>query len=122
VVSAMTNPIAHGATEAYSATITNVSTRALNDVSFVIRLPTGLYFHGANGAEPNANCFNNNCGAHIEAPWTIASLGVGASQIITFNPIVAADVLAGSLLTIPMHLTATGVETPIYVQHTLRTQ
>jgi uncharacterized repeat protein (TIGR01451 family) len=121
-LSAPQNSVAPGATASYVATLTNVSTRALTGVSLVVRLPSGLSFNATSGAEPDAACYLGNCG-HGEAPWTIANLAAGAVQIITFNPLVASTgVLPGSLLPIPFHLTAVGVEVPILVQHTLRVQ
>ena len=103
------SPAIPGSRLLYTATISNVSARAVDAVSLLLRVPAGLQFTYNIDANPTANgC--QICGATAESYWNIGTIAAGASATITLNAsVVATAVGDGSLISAPIKVTATGV-------------
>jgi uncharacterized repeat protein (TIGR01451 family) len=104
----------------YTMTVTNTAARAIDGVTVLLRVPTGLSFYYTTDANPDSSaCGNGTCSANEEASWSLGTLAVGAVQLISVNPLVAATLLEGSLITLNTQMTATGLATPLLVQTTV---
>lgn len=69
----------------------NTSTRAVEDVSLMLRMPDELSFTYTTEADPNASssCGNGVCTGGEEGLWNLGTLDAGASTFITVEPNVA---------------------------------
>lgn len=98
----------------YTMTISNISLQPVTGVSLTLPVPAGLLFNGAGDAEPNAGCFNNNCAANIEAPWSLGTIAAGASVSIAVNAQVLSPTLRdGNLVPARVTVTAAGLDPSI---------
>jgi hypothetical protein len=107
------SPVVPGGRLLYTATVTNVSARAIDAVSLLLRVPSGLQFNYANDADPNTSTYcagSATCGTGTEALWNLGTIAAGASETVTVNAnVVATEVGDGSLIRAPITVTATGV-------------
>jgi len=109
-VASTPNPAVPGARLAYTATITNTSTRAIDGVVFLLRGPTGLQFHYANDTLPNANTVSNFT-AGTEAFWSVGTIPAGHSRTVFINEQVLANTLGnGNLVRSDFQIWATGID------------
>lgn len=121
-VDATPNPVTIGGRALYTTTITNTSAGAVDGISLLLRVPTGLQFDATTHADPDSSaCGNWVCTASEEAVWTIGSLAPGASQIVTVNPLFT-GIPGGSVVTTNARLTAANLTATINLQKTVRTQ
>lgn len=111
------NPVVPGGRVLYTATVSNVATRAIDGVTVQLRMPAGLSANRITDMEPDiVSC---NCVADSEATWSLGSLAAGASQIITVNALAANTVVGdGRLIPARFIATATGVN-PVLVAKTV---
>jgi uncharacterized repeat protein (TIGR01451 family) len=114
VVAATPAPSVPGARLAYTATITNTSTRSIEGVALLLRGPTGLQFHYTADNAPNASSGWNSSGyftAGSEAYWSIGTILSGDSRTIFINEQVLASVVGnGNLIRADFQATATGID------------
>jgi hypothetical protein len=118
-VTATPNPVAPGGRLAYTMTINNTSARAVDGVAVLFRIPAEVHFNGGVDAEPDAGCYNNNCYANGEAPWTLGSIPAGTNKVITISAIVDTTVLEGSLISGITRVSGTGVANVIDLRTTV---
>ena len=105
-ISATPSPVAPGGTLVYTIIVSNDSARPANAVKVVFRVPGGLSFNYYYDAEPDAaGC--SACSGGSEATWDLGVLGAGANQTITINATVDAGLDLGTLLDVPLRVTAT---------------
>ena len=101
-------PVSADGRALYTMTVSNVSTRPVDDVSMVFTVPPELSFHYTTDAEPNASiCGNGVCTDGEEASWALATLAAGESRTITVNASVLAGVLSGTLVNTSIRVTTT---------------
>ena len=117
-ISTNMNPAVPGQRLLYTITVGNVSSRAVDGVGILLRVPTGLAFNYVNDAEPNTTC--GNCIAASEARWTLGSIPAGTTQTIMVNANVLQTVGDGDTIAVPVTLTATGLLNPINVTKTVQ--
>ena len=118
-IAATPDPVASGDILAYTITVTNGSAQSANAVSIMFRVPAGLSFVEASDTEPDADgCPANVCNPTAEAVWDLATLAAGASQVITINATVASGLDNGTLISVPVRVTATELQDTINLQHT----
>jgi hypothetical protein len=121
-VEATPNPVTIGGRVLYTTTITNTSAGAVDGISLLLRVPTGLQFAATTHADPDSSaCVNGSCTASEEAVWTLGSLAPGASRIVTVNPLFS-GISGGSVVTTNSRLTAANLGATINLQKTVRTQ
>ena len=105
-ISATPSPVAAGGILVYTIIVSNDSARPANAVKVVFRVPGGLSFNYYYDAEPDAaGC--SACSGGSEATWDLGVLGAGANQTITINATVDAGLDLGTLLDVPLRVTAT---------------
>ncbi len=105
-ISTTPDPVATGERLRYVLSISNVSAAPVNDVSVLLRVPPGLQFDAANDAEPDATGCGAACISGQEAFWVLGILGSGENRTITVDTLVDVGLLSGSLITIPVRVTA----------------
>ena len=81
------------------------------------RVPAGLQFHAISDVEPDTGC-GSACIEGEEAYWGLGSLAAGASQEITINATVAVGLDSGTLISVPVTVTANELKDTINLQHT----
>jgi hypothetical protein len=115
-VLAASYPAIPGGRILYTATIGNVSNRAVDAVSLLLRVPTGVQFYYTTDVDPDSSsCGNGTCSADEEAVWSLGSLAAGTIESINCDPTVLSTVAGdGSLIPLRINVTATGVN-PIVV-------
>jgi hypothetical protein len=119
-ITAAPNPVPPGSRLLYTMTVTNTAARAIDGVTVMLRVPTGMQFAAGADAQPNSSsCGNGTCSATEEAYWALGTVAAGANQVITLNAQILATVLQGSLITITTRTTATGVANPGFIQTTV---
>jgi uncharacterized repeat protein (TIGR01451 family) len=118
-VSATPSPAVPGARVLYQMTVANHSSRAVDGISVLLLVPSGLQFVYTTDADPNASgC--NPCSPNTESSWNVGTLGAGASETITINPqVVATQVGDGSLIQSAFVVRATSVN-PITMVKTIQ--
>ena len=109
-IGATPDPVEAGESLSYEFTISNVSSVPVNDINVLFRVPAALQFDAATtGAE---GC-ETTCTDGHEASWELDTLANGESHTITVSALVDDDLPGGSLLTIPVRVTAAGLEDDI---------
>jgi uncharacterized repeat protein (TIGR01451 family) len=107
-VSTIVNPVAPGSRLLFNITVGNVSTVAVDGVTVVWLLPTGLQFTYSTDAEPNSSgC--SVCSANGQATWSLGTLPAGTTRTISVNPQVLQTVGDGDVISTSFKLTATGL-------------
>jgi len=120
---ASVSPVVLGGRVLYTTTIKNVSERAVNAVTFSVRVPTGLSFYYTTDADPDSSaCGNGTCSAGEEAVWNLGTIAPGAIKIVTYNPLSDAALTGGSLLHTPLRLSATDLGGTMQWKSTLPTK
>ena len=109
--------VASNETLSYTITVTNGYGLPASDVYVIFRVPAELSFHAVVDAEPDTDC-GSACIIGEEATWSLGTLAAGASQIITIDATVAASLVDGTLIVVPVRVTATDMEDTINLQHT----
>jgi len=107
-VSTIVNPVAPGSRLLFNITVGNVSTVAVDGVTVVWLLPTGLQFNYANDAEPN-NSGCGTCAANGQATWALGTLAAGTTRTISVNAQVLQTVGDGDVISTSFKLSATGL-------------
>lgn len=107
-VSTTTNPVAPGSRLLFNITVGNASTVAVDGVTIVWLLPTGLQFNYINDAQPN-NSGCGACAANGQATWTLGTLAAGSSRTISVNTQVLQTVGDGDAIATSFKLTATAM-------------
>jgi uncharacterized repeat protein (TIGR01451 family) len=112
VVAATTSPVVPGGRILYTATISNLSSRSVDGISLLLRVPVGLQMNYSNDAAPDSNCAGSvTCSAGLEALWSLGTLAAGDSRPVTLNPQVLANTLGnGNLVRALFALSGTGVD------------
>ncbi|MCF6337307.1 MAG: hypothetical protein L3J84_05055 [Gammaproteobacteria bacterium] len=105
-ISATPDPVAAGERLRYEFSISNVSAAPVNDISVLLRVPSGLQFDVANDAEPDATGCGAACIGSQEAFWVLGTLGSGENRTITVDALADIGLLGGSLITAPVRVTA----------------
>jgi hypothetical protein len=118
-VSAATNPVVPGQRLMYTMTVGNVSSRAVDGVRVLLRVPTGLQFSIILDADPNPTCNSTVCPAGAEAVWTLGTITAGTTKTISVNASVLQNVGNTDSIATSVTLTATGVN-PINVTKTVQ--
>jgi len=107
-VSTIVNPVAPGSRLLFNITVGNVSTVAVDGVTVVWLLPTGLQFTYSTDAEPNSSgC--SVCSANGQATWSLGTLAAGTTRTISVNTQVLQTVGDGDVISTSFKLTATGL-------------
>jgi hypothetical protein len=108
------SPVVAGSTSAYTVTVSNLSTRSVDGVTLLLRVPTGLQFNYINDAQPNTSGYcagSTVCAANTEAFWTLGTIAAGDSLRITINPqILASAVGNGNLIRAMFAVSGTSVD------------
>ena len=117
-VDATTAPVLADGRLHYTLTVSNVSLVTRNNVRLLLWIPDEVRFAASPDADPDTNC-GTICSGR-EASWNFASLAPGESRTITINARVNATVPAGTLLDLPVVVTADGVLDPVSQVHTVR--
>jgi hypothetical protein len=120
-VSTASDPVAPGARLLFTIRVSNVSERAVDGVSVLMRVPAGLQFSYTVDAEPNTTCGNALCSENREATWALGTIAAGTSRTITVNNLVLASVAAGTSIATTLRLTATGMN-PVELIKTVTVQ
>jgi len=112
---ASASPVAPGRVVGYHLTVSNTAMRDLSGIEVVMRLPPGAEAMRVGDTEPDApGCSNAArgffCIGTAELKWTIAALAPGASQTISMNATAIPETISGMLLTVPVTVTAAGVD------------
>lgn len=107
-VSTIVNPVAPGSRLLFNITVGNVSTVAVDGVTVVWLLPTGLQFNYVNDAEPN-NSGCGTCSANGQATWTLGTMAAGTTRTISVNTQVLQTVGDGDVISTSFKLTGTGL-------------
>jgi uncharacterized repeat protein (TIGR01451 family) len=98
----------------YTATVRNLSTRAVDGVTVLFRVPNGLQFGNAADAAPNSsNCngSSNLCPAGYQVSWALGSIPAGDSRSIEVNAQVLADEVGnGNLIRAVFAVLGTGID------------
>jgi len=110
-VSVANNPVASSTRVLYNITLANRSLNAVDSIETRYTVPTGLNFHLAQDAEPNVTYGCGTCYAGNEAVWEIGTLAAGESETITINANAIAGLSDGMLITAPIRVSATGIDT-----------
>ncbi|MCP5009939.1 MAG: DUF11 domain-containing protein, partial [Aestuariibacter sp.] len=117
-IAATPEPVASSGILAYTITVTNNFGLPVNDVNVLLRVPAELSFTPNTDTVPiSSNCGNNVCTATEEASWTLGTMAAGATQVITINATVGAALGDGTIVNVPVRVTATGMEDTINLQH-----
>lgn len=108
----------------YTTTITNNLSRAVDGVSLLLRVPTGLSYNRTTHADPDSsNCGGNaTCSAGEEGAWTLGTLTSGETRIVTVNPLVEPSSIGGSLVTVVQRLKASNLGGTIILRKTVPTR
>jgi uncharacterized repeat protein (TIGR01451 family) len=107
-------PAASGGPFPYTITVSNLSTRSVDGVTVLLRVPTGLQFNYMNDTQPDisGNCAGSaTCAANTEATWALGSIPAGDSRRIAINPQVLANAVGnGNLIRALFTTGGTGVD------------
>jgi len=108
LITATPDPVATGNTLVFTITVNNVSALPINNINVLYRVPSGIQFHQIADAEPDTslNCTSLVCNEGEEAWWTFPALAAGASETIIINAQIAAGLLDGTLISVPITATA----------------
>ena len=112
-VSTSANPVVSGDRVFITLTVSNTSLSPVDSVAMLLRVPAGLSFYKEGNVEPAAICLNSNCDPAEEALWNLGTLIAGESRTITVDALVAPAILSGNLISIPVRVTAAGLEDDI---------
>ena len=112
------NPVVANDRVIYTMTVGNISQLPVDDLTVMLRVPDAISFYRAADAEPDCACTYSNCGDEGEAVWELGSLAVGETRTITVNALVD-DILRGNLITLPIRVTATGLEDTMDLRKTV---
>ncbi len=118
-ISSASRSVTAGETASYTITTTNTSLLPVDDVIVHIHVPRGISFNWANDAEPNVTSGCSNCSEGAYASWSLGTLASGASQEITIDADVAADLLSGNLSVLPVTVSGSTLEDSIFLTYTL---
>ena len=121
-VEATPDPVLSGGTLFYTITVSNVSALPVDVVTVQFRVPEELIFSDTLDVNPlPGGCAGLgdalNCNPREEAVWSLGTLGVGASQVITIDATVAAGLSDGVLINVPIQATGTQMLDTINLQH-----
>jgi len=108
-ISVTPDPVEAGKSLSYEFTISNVSSVPVDDINVLFRVPPALQFDAITDADPDAEGCGTTCTEGHEASWGLDTLANGESHTITVNALVDGDLPGGSLLTIPVRVTAAGL-------------
>ncbi|HEX3697968.1 MAG TPA: hypothetical protein VH374_21520 [Polyangia bacterium] len=109
-VTATPNPAVPGARLQYRLTITNLGTRAIDDIAVFNPVAPGLSFNYANDSQPNTGCGSTTCTGDLESNWAIGTLAAGASTAVDVSATVVASIVGnGNLVRSSFVVSATGV-------------
>ncbi|MEN8177170.1 MAG: hypothetical protein ABFS39_00945, partial [Pseudomonadota bacterium] len=117
-ITATPDPVVSGGVLTYTITVTNDFALPVEAVGVMFRVPSELSFHSTLDVEPDPSGCSTSCTSGHEATWSLGTLAAGASQIITIDATVAAGLDSGNLISVPIRVTATGMEDTINLQHT----
>ena len=127
-LAASPNPVTAGGQLNYAITVSNSSAASVDNVLVLYRVPQGISFiEGLNTApDPHRNScrttnFNDNCVAGHEVFWELGTLIAGESRTITISSAVAADRVNGQLITTPIVVSGTGIDS-ISLERTVQVQ
>jgi hypothetical protein len=83
----------------YSLSVGNVSARAVDGVSVLLRVPTGLALNYVNDVQPDTSyCGNGVCTADEEATWMLGSIAPGTRQVIDVDAYVVPEAKDGDTI------------------------
>jgi uncharacterized repeat protein (TIGR01451 family) len=122
-IAATPTPVTSGGTLSYTITVTNVSALPVDAVMVQYRVPAELSFNDTAAVEPDptgCSALVNGlvCDPREEALWNIGTLAAGGVQVITIDATVAAGLVNGILINVPIRTTATGLIDTTNLQHT----
>ena len=118
VIAATPDPVSSGGILFYTITVTNTFLLQVDAVSVVFSVPTGLSFGRTADAEPNAAGCGFTCIPGVQATFSLGTMASGATQTITIDATVAAGLNSGTLISVPVRVTATDLPDTINLQHT----
>ena len=115
-VATSASPVVPGHDVHYTVTVSNRETRAIDNVTLLLRTPPGLQFVWNTDAEPNSGgC--SVCTDGAEASWSLGSLPSKASRTIDMRADILASVVGnGNLIRAPFLLAGTGAAQVISIK------
>jgi hypothetical protein len=117
-IAATPDPVLSGGALAYSMSVTNDSALPVDGVEVQFRVPDELSFHSVNDTAPDASNCGSTCTPRNEATWSLGTMAAGASQVITINATVASGLVNGTMINVPVRITATNMTDTINLQYT----
>ena len=116
------DPVAASGTLNYKITVTNGFGLPVDNVEVQMRVPAEFSFNAYSNANPDVSSGCATCSPTNEATWNLGIMTAGASQVITINAAVAAGLLDGTLINVPIRVTVDGIDDTINLQHTTAVQ
>ena len=107
------DPAVPGGRLLYELTVSNVTARAIDGVSALLRVPKGIQFSSGGDAQPDSSTYcngNGTCVADDEANWDLGTIAAGSSKTITVNGIVLSTVGDGDSMDASVTVKATGLQ------------
>jgi len=101
----------------YTITVTNDYALPVDSVEVMFRAPAEITFTNSDTI-PSASGCGFGCTAGVEAVFNLGTMAAGASQVITINAAVLPGFSSGTLISVPVRITATGLPDTINLQHT----
>jgi uncharacterized repeat protein (TIGR01451 family) len=105
------NPVVANEWVTYTLSVSNLSALPVDGVSVLLRVPAELSFNDSMNADPDAgNCSSQGCTPAEEAVWALGTLAAGETRTINIQSFVNAGILSGNLISVPVRVSATGLE------------
>ncbi|HEY7772257.1 MAG TPA: immunoglobulin-like domain-containing protein [Marinagarivorans sp.] len=102
----------------YTLTVGNTTLQPIDDVVVSLVVPEALSFSAANDTAPNSSsCGNGLCTSGETASWQRDTLGAGESWTIDVNALVAAELLDGANIDLPVTFNATDISSFIITKN-----
>ncbi|MGD8568893.1 MAG: hypothetical protein PVJ39_12445, partial [Gammaproteobacteria bacterium] len=122
-IAAAPDPVVSGGILSYTITVTNTSALPVDTVTVQYRVPAELSFSDTAAVNPDpAGCAGAGnglvCDPREEAQWSLGTLAAGTAQVITIDATVAGSLNSGTLISVPVQVTATQLIDTINLQHT----